>query len=80
MSLGRLVLKVPLSEFLARVIRDEHFEVLQIRQDHAVAVARLAKHHRDPFDRMLVAQAQVEDLALVSPDRTLAKYGVELIW
>jgi PIN domain nuclease of toxin-antitoxin system len=48
--------------------------------DHAAAVAHLPPHHRDPFDRMLVAQAAVEGAALVSRDDALRPYDVTLIW
>jgi len=46
---------------------------------HAERVARLPHHHRDPFDRLLVAQAQVEGLTLVSHDKKLEPYGVEIL-
>jgi PIN domain nuclease of toxin-antitoxin system len=48
---------------------------LTIAADHAIAVAALPLHHHDPFDRLLVAQAQVERMALVTADRVLAPYG-----
>ena len=48
--------------------------------DHAAAVERLPWHHRDPFDRMLVAQALTEGAALVSGDEALRPYGVALVW
>jgi len=47
---------------------------------HAEAVERLPWHHRDPFDRLLVAQAQAEEAAIVSRDERLAAYGVPLVW
>jgi PIN domain nuclease of toxin-antitoxin system len=47
---------------------------------HAAAVERLPWHHRDPFDRLLVAQASVEDCALVTSDRRLRKYAIETLW
>ena len=47
---------------------------------HCVAVSRLPFHHRDPFDRMLVAQAQLEDLAISSRDEQLRSYDVDTIW
>ena len=53
---------------------------LAISLEHASAVERLPPHHRDPFDRMLVAQATVEDAALVSRDESLRPYGVTLVW
>ncbi len=56
------------------------FEKLPIGFPHAEAAARLPAHHADPFDRMLVAQAQIEGLTLVTHDRRLARYEVELLW
>ena len=54
--------------------------LLGVGLQHAARVATLPMHHRDPFDRMLVAQALCEAMALVSRDRELAKYGVRLLW
>jgi PIN domain nuclease of toxin-antitoxin system len=51
------------------------FKELPISDRHVIAVAALPHHHRDPFDRLLVAQAQSEDLILMTTDKTLAKYG-----
>jgi PIN domain nuclease of toxin-antitoxin system len=53
---------------------------LAISVDHAAAVEGLPQHHRDPFDRILVAQADVEGAALVSGDDALRPYGVTLVW
>ena len=55
-------------------------QALPITIDHAAAVERLPWHHRDPFDRILVAQAGLEGAALVSRDEALAAYGVPVIW
>lgn len=55
-------------------------QTLGISLEHAVHVAGLPPHHRDPFDRMLVAQALCESLTLASRDRVLARYGVRTIW
>ena len=54
--------------------------VIAIRQPHVAMLGELADHHRDPFDRILVAQAMVEKAALVSKDESLAVYGVRVIW
>jgi PIN domain nuclease of toxin-antitoxin system len=54
--------------------------VLAIRQAHVVQLAQLPHHHKDPFDRILVAQAMVESAAIVTKDRALKPYGVPLIW
>jgi PIN domain nuclease of toxin-antitoxin system len=53
---------------------------LAVSIDHAAAVERLPWHHRDPFDRMLVAQASVEGAALVSGDEALRPYGIPIVW
>jgi PIN domain nuclease of toxin-antitoxin system len=55
-------------------------QALPVSIDHAAAVEGLPWHHRDPFDRMLVAQACVEGAGLVSGDDALRPYGVTLIW
>jgi PIN domain nuclease of toxin-antitoxin system len=52
---------------------------LAVTADHAVVAARLPRHHADPFDRMLVAQARVEHLTLVTAEHALASYGVDLL-
>jgi PIN domain nuclease of toxin-antitoxin system len=55
------------------------FEALAIGLDHATQAGELPSHHRDPFDRMLIAQARVEGLTLVTRDRRLAAYEVEIL-
>jgi PIN domain nuclease of toxin-antitoxin system len=54
--------------------------MLPITVEHADAQAKLPKHHGDPFDRLLVAQAQVEDLRLVSADPSFDPYGIARLW
>ena len=60
-------------------LAQEGFHPLPITLEHALAAGALEPHHRDPFDRMLIAQAQVEDLVLVTADPQLAKYDVRLL-
>jgi PIN domain nuclease of toxin-antitoxin system len=55
-------------------------QALAVTLEHATAVERLPWHHRDPFDRLLVAQAEIERAALVSNDAALRPYGIALIW
>ncbi len=55
------------------------FAVLPISAEHAVAAARLPLHHRDPFDRLLVAQAQLEGLTIVTRDPAIARYQVAVL-
>jgi PIN domain nuclease of toxin-antitoxin system len=75
-SSGKLV--VP-DEYLPLLL-DGGVQPLAISIDHAAAVEQLPWHHRDPFDRMLVAQAGVENAAIVSADERLRAYGVDVIW
>ena len=55
------------------------FDILPIGLDHALAAATLPQHHGDPFDRMLVAQAQIERLTIVTRDRRIPQYGVPVL-
>ena len=64
---------------LLEAVADAAFTPLPISPDHALRAGRLPRHHDDPFDRMLVAQAAGEGLTLVSADRRLADYEVELL-
>ena len=66
--------------FLPREIARNHFELLPIGLDHATAVEGLAMHHRDPFDRLLIAQAMVEGLSLVSADGVFDQYDISRLW
>lgn len=77
---GKLALPASLSVFTAEVLADLRAIEMPVSMSHAAAVAELSPIHRDPFDRMLVAQALVERLAIVSSDRLLSRYGVRVIW
>jgi PIN domain nuclease of toxin-antitoxin system len=74
-SLGKLVAPVDLPE----KIRDSELRNLPITADHAIAAGRLPLIHRDPFDRMLVAQARSDGLTLVTRDNALGTYDVEVL-
>lgn len=64
---------------LEEALRFSNFKPLPLRFEHATAAGRLPAIHRDPFDRMLVAQAKLEGLVLVTVDKEMAKYGVAVI-
>jgi PIN domain nuclease of toxin-antitoxin system len=64
---------------LAGQVRDMGFRELPVTHAHAIAAGRLPPHHRDPFDRMLVAQALTEGLTLVSRDESIALYDVDIL-
>ena len=74
-SLGRLKTKRAVTDAVVQ----SGFEELPVRLHHAALVAGLPWHHRDPFDRMLAAQALAESLTLVTRDRAFRPYGVKLI-
>ncbi len=77
-ALGKLDLATDVP--LAEIANDEGFDPLPIPHDHAAAAADLPPHHRDPVDRMLVAQAVHENLVLVSGDEQVVRYDVPVIW
>jgi PIN domain nuclease of toxin-antitoxin system len=64
---------------IAGWIRADGFDEIAIDIEHAVRSAELPRHHRDPFDRLLVAQAQIEELTLVTSDPEIVKYDVETL-
>jgi PIN domain nuclease of toxin-antitoxin system len=78
-ALGRLELPKPLDQFMQDRMEDG-FRPLPVDWRHAAAVQALPLHHRDPFDRMLAAQAQVEGMTLVSADKAFQAYEVRLLW
>lgn len=79
-SLGRLELVVTLDQFVRRQLDALRTQLLDVRFEHVLAVEALPFHHRDPFDRLLVAQAMTENLNLLSADSQLDRYGVVRVW
>lgn len=79
-ALGQLEMPLDLGSFLRREIAANGFKNLPITFEHAVSVRDLPQHHRDPFDRLLIAQSRIEGLPLVSSDRRFSLYDVELVW
>ena len=79
-SLGKLRIDADLASFLPEQLAANGFRLLGIELRHTTRVARLPFHHRDPFDRLLVAQALEERLPLVSCDEVFEAYGIERIW
>jgi PIN domain nuclease of toxin-antitoxin system len=79
-GLGKLEIGESSRSFLPREIARNNFELLPISLDHATMVEGLAAHHRDPFDRLLIAQAMVEGLSFVSRDAVFDQYHVTRLW
>lgn len=79
-SLGKLRLSKPLERFIPEELTANDFQLLKIEFRHVAKVETLPFHHRDPFDRLLVAQALTEKMAIISIDTVLSEYGVKRIW
>ncbi len=78
-ALGRLRVREPVSEWLVSEIRGNHFIPLPLTHEHALVAAELPRYHADPFDRMLIAQAQIEDLRIITADAQFERYDIRLI-
>ena len=79
-STGKLLLSTPFDKVIAGLLRDNVIALLDITVDHTVRLMTLPFHHRDPFDRLLIAQAMAENLPSVSADGVFDAYGVIRIW
>jgi PIN domain nuclease of toxin-antitoxin system len=80
LHLGKLKLRIPLAEIITHHRQTNHVEVLPITLDHVLALDKLPDHHKDPFDRLLLAQAIVEGATLISNDPLIKKYSAPVIW
>jgi PIN domain nuclease of toxin-antitoxin system len=78
LSLGKLSLSRPLDDVI-RATRNSTSIILPIEPEHTLQVARLPHLHKDPFDRMLVAQALMENISLISTDQILSDYGAKIL-
>jgi PIN domain nuclease of toxin-antitoxin system len=79
-GLGKLSLSMPYRQWMNQAITDLGMTVLPITVEYADVQGNLPKHHGDPFDRLLVAQAKVENMALVSADPGFDPYGINRLW
>lgn len=79
-ALGRLTFDEPPEALIPSELDKNRIETLVITNEHAFMTGRLPAHHRDPFDRLLVAQARIESLGIVSNDSKLSLYEVDVFW
>ena len=79
-SLEKLTLSEPFETLIPEQLAINGVEILGITVAHTTQVARLPFHHRDPFDRLIIAQALEEQMPVISADATFDKYGVTRIW
>ena len=79
-GLGKLPLPEQIDLYIASRMKQLGARSLEIRANHALQAGKLPLHHRDPFDRMLIAQAQIEGMTIVTADRMFDSYDVQVLW
>jgi len=77
---GKLVLPEPPAQYITHRVALHRFQPLHIQAGHAAQTYDLPRHHDDPFDRLLIAQSQIEAMPLLSADSEIQKYEIEVIW
>lgn len=80
LQLGKLRLTLSLKEIIETQQQTNNIEILPVTLAHVLALENLPTHHKDPFDRLVVAQAIVEKAVLISSDQNVAKYPVNVVW
>lgn len=79
-SLGKLSFNLPLLTFVEQQIQENSIDLLSIQMPHLAIVATLPLHHRDPFDRLLIAQAITEGIPIISADVAFDAYSIRRLW
>ncbi|MBN4073220.1 type II toxin-antitoxin system VapC family toxin [Mariprofundus ferrooxydans] len=79
-SIGKLILQQPIEQIINEQIQINGLKILNIESAHALAVASLPWHHRDPFDRLLISQSKLERLTILGRDSVMDAYDVERVW
>lgn len=79
-SIDKLPLTLPFPQFMKQQLETSGFLLLPIEFEHLTQVASLPLHHRDPFDRLIIAQSVAENLAIVSADSAFDAYGASRLW
>jgi PIN domain nuclease of toxin-antitoxin system len=78
--LGKSQLPEPPGRYVPKRLAEQGIRSLSINQNHSLRVYDLPSHHSDPFDRMIIAQAMVEEMTILTSDRAFEKYPVEVLW
>ena len=78
-SLGKLEINTPMAELFSFLDRNQ-FLVIPIELNHLLQLQRLQQHHRDPFDRLIIAQALSENLPVATKDSFFSQYGLTILW
>lgn len=77
---GKLKIKLPLADLIAKEQKINHIQILPITLPHILGLQALPLHHRDPFDRLLISQSKIENMILVSRDSAFTAYKAQLLW
>lgn len=80
LQIGKLTLAKPLSQLVQNQVQVNHLRLLPIKPAHIYGLEQLPLYHKDPFDRLIVAQALIEQITVVSGDRNFGAYPVALLW
>jgi PIN domain nuclease of toxin-antitoxin system len=78
--LGRLTIEEELEPFIVKQLAENIFSTLPITIFHSFYTSKLPDIHKDPFDRMIIAQSQLENMSLISKDKDIKKYKVQIVW
>lgn len=79
-SLGKLELLKPFDQLIPAQLEENAIDMLPIKTEHLSSLVNLEFHHRDPFDRLIIAQGLTEQLPVITSDAMFRKYPVEVIW
>lgn len=79
-SKGKLTLSIPLDDYIQEKIKLADFQLLNIKLSHLKVISQLPFYHNDPFDRLLIAQAMVENISIISQDSMFNSYTIHVIW
>lgn len=79
-SVGKYALTEPYEDFVQRAIDANGFTILHVEWRHTARLTNMPFHHRDPFDRLIIAQALVEQMSIVGNDANFDQYGVRRLW
>lgn len=79
-SIGKLTLGMSISELIEREVYGNAIELLEIQPEHLNELVALPFHHKDPFDRLMIAQSLAENIPLVTKDSAFERYSVDLLW
>lgn len=80
LQIGKLKLSLPLATLVTAFQQNNQLQILSVTLDHVFALDNLPLHHKDPFDRILIGQANSENASLVSSDGIFTNYPVNLVW